>query len=194
MEKNKTKKEIRNEIKKQLSRLTREEVIEKSQMIMQRLSLLQDFQQAKRVFIYVAVDCEPDTRPLINNMADSKEVFVPKCLDNDELEAVRLSDLSDLKKGRYGIPEPIQQGQTSFKGGTGSLIIVPGIAFDEKGFRIGRGKGCYDRCLSSQDKATRVWGVGFDLQIVKSIPTDNWDMRVDGVVTEKRILDFFNIY
>lgn len=188
MEKNQIKKEIRNEIRDKLSHLTSKEVKEKSQHIMEKLCSLEDFCSAGKVFIYVSVGREPDTRFLIQDYLDKKEIYVPRCKDDDTLEAVRLEGLEYLQKGRYGIPEPVESLREFFHPEGPSIIIVPGTAFDARGFRLGRGKGCYDRCLNHYLKKSPVWGLCYDFQILSHIPDESWDIKVDGIITEKRIL------
>ena len=190
MEKNQSKKEIRIEVKRHLSRLTDKEVKEKSHDILQRLISLEDFQKASKIFIYVAVDWEPDTKPLIERFLSEKVIYVPRCLDDHDLEAVRITSFEDLKEGKYGILEPESSSADDFQGGAGSITIVPGMAFDRQGHRLGRGKGCYDRCLKIHDRKTPIWGLCYDFQLVDSIIADDWDIAVKGIVTEKRVLQF----
>ncbi|RLF39548.1 MAG: 5-formyltetrahydrofolate cyclo-ligase, partial [Thermoplasmata archaeon] len=96
---------------------------------------------------------------------------------------VEIENLDDLERGAFGILEP--QNKKIYTGDI-DIIIVPGIAFDFRGYRIGYGKGFYDRFLRGAD-ALKI-GIAYDFQIVKQIPEDDGDVPVDIIVSEKRVL------
>ena len=186
MEKDKNKKKIRKELKLKLSQITCEEVKEKSHVIIERICGLQEFQAAGTIFVYVSSGKEPETRPLIQKFADKKKIYVPRCLEENHLEAVHITSLNDLQPGKYGIFEPEPHCRESISGEDLSMTFVPGIAFDRRGFRLGRGKGYYDRCLKNSPHNS-VWGLCFDFQFLNEVPHDEWDMKVNGVITENGI-------
>lgn len=103
------------------------------------------------------------------------------------LEFFKVDDLGKLKKASYAILEPhplnkkVSHGQID-------VIVVPGVAFDHYGYRLGYGKGYYDRLLKKMD-AKKI-GLAFDFQRIKRMPRDRWDQAVDMLVTEKRVWDF----
>jgi 5-formyltetrahydrofolate cyclo-ligase len=188
MEKDKGKKEIRSEINRKLSLLSDEEVREKSRLVMKNLYALSEFLKAVRVFTYVSTGREPDTQQMIRDIMAEKDVYVPRCLEGDTLEAVRIRNFEDLVKGRYGILEPGPRCADIFPGGEGSLVIVPGVALDVRGNRLGRGKGCYDRCLAGGWPDCPVWALGYDLQVMDRVPLEPWDRTVSGIVTETKVI------
>ncbi|MCK5706136.1 MAG: 5-formyltetrahydrofolate cyclo-ligase [Candidatus Aureabacteria bacterium] len=188
MEKNKSKKQFRQDIKNKLFCLDNKEVVETGSIIMKKILDLKRFQKAKKVFTYIATKGEPNTLFLLKEILNKKEVYVPRCLDNDNITAIRIRSFKDLSKGKYGIAEPKPDLTELFHCDSESIILVPGIVFDEKGHRIGRGKGCYDRYLARQKKKCPVWGICFDFQILKLIPFDSWDIKMTGLITEKRTL------
>lgn len=99
-----------------------------------------------------------------------------------------LSDLSDLKRSKFGILEPRQDVEISPQ--EIDLIFAPGLAFDLKGMRLGYGGGFYDRLLSNIKKTTPVIGLAFDFQIVELVPCDERDQAITGLITEKKLYTF----
>jgi 5-formyltetrahydrofolate cyclo-ligase len=92
----------------------------------------------------------------------------------------------DLVAGAFGIPEPPPRAPALEDGG-GTLILVPGVAFDPSGARLGSGRGFYDRALCGVGDARKL-GLALELQVVRDLPQDPWDVRMDGVVTEHGIV------
>jgi 5-formyltetrahydrofolate cyclo-ligase len=92
-----------------------------------------------------------------------------------------------LAPGRYGIPAPADVGTARVEVDGFDLVVVPGLAFDPNGFRLGRGVGYYDRFLSRARSKT-VAGLAFSWRIVPEVPVDPWDVPVDAVVTEKGVI------
>ena len=106
---------------------------------------------------------------------------MPVCRkDKEIMQPAILEDHSKLKKGPYGVLEPVSKALV--KPEDLDLIIVPGLAFDKKGNRLGRGKGCYDRFLSTLSDKTPSIGLAFDFQILPLIPTTNYDVNVKQVI------------
>jgi len=110
-----------------------------------------------------------------------KTVLVPHT--EEEIKLVKFTSWNDLKPGKFGILEP----RTKIKRQKSpDVVIVPGVAFDLQGYRIGYGKGYYDRLLKKL-KAKRI-GICFDIQIIEKIPKHGHDERLDSVITEKRMV------
>ena len=186
------KEEIRKAIKIKLDNMSEKEVIEKSISIFNRLKSVDQFIIAKEVFTFVGTKCEPRTELLIEELLSKKIVFVPKCTGNGEMKAVRIYRLDDLRKGKFGIKEPVENTIDEF-GVTGKAVaLVPGYSFDKDGNRVGKGKGFYDRWLSKNKNKVFSIGICFDFQLLDFIPRDNWDEKVNAVITDKRSI-FFNI-
>ena len=177
---------IRNKLKNNRNNLSKKEVINKSKLIIDKLCGLDIFKKSTTVLFYISYDNEVFTHDLIKKYLGKKEVIVP--ISNTKEETLILSKIEnwdDLVKGSYGILEPkIIDDCNSEKL---DLIIVPGVGFDEKGNRIGHGKGYYDKLLQKTNATTI--GLAFECQIVDKIPTDENDKPVDIIVTEKRVIN-----
>lgn len=144
------------------------------------------YKKADKVFCYCATGCEVGTEEIIRNaLSDKKKVALPKCTDKyGNMTFYYISSFDDLIEGMYGIPEP----DTGFKADTsdsGSVCIVPGLAFDLKGYRLGYGKGYYDRFLETFDGVSV--GVCFEACLTEAVPADKFDMKVNYIITDKTI-------
>ena len=143
------------------------------------------FLEAPTVAIYSALPWEVDLKPLWQKRPDA--CVLPKVLpESNGLEFYRIADWNDLKPGFFGILEPeVAPGFQVSHWEIGSLILVPGVAFDEKGARIGSGKGCYDRFLPLLPKGVHVWGVCLSEQYRdQSLQQESTDVRMGAVVTD----------
>jgi 5-formyltetrahydrofolate cyclo-ligase len=110
-----------------------------------------------------------------------KKVVVPVCKENRIIKACVLSYHARLQKGPYGILEPVDK--ESVRPQDLDLVIVPGVAFDKKGRRLGRGKGYYDRFLKRLPDKIPTVGLGFDFQILPSVPATTNDINVKRVIS-----------
>lgn len=143
-----------------------------------------EYKDAANIFVYVSYKSEVDTHKIISKaIVDGKRVFVPKVISNEEgMEALEIKGLHDFKKGSYGILEPM--GSDYVKPQIIDLILVPGLAFDKKGGRIGYGGGFYDRYMKSTSKSTVKIGICYDFQMVEEVTMDFNDVLVDKVITD----------
>lgn len=155
----------------------------KSGAIRKKLLSLQDYSDAKVIFSYISRKGEADTHDIIrHSLRKGKMVFAPVTASGG-MVACEIKNFSQLKPGKYGILEPpFSRGRKRF-----DMIIVPGIAFDTRGARIGRGGGHFDRFLSGA-KGRRI-GLAFDFQVLDKIDTESHDIFVDKILTEKRAID-----
>jgi 5-formyltetrahydrofolate cyclo-ligase len=186
------KKELRKEIIAERDRLTDEEIVSKSASIAEKLYSLQAFEAAKAVMYFIAFGSEVDTRPLVEEtIGRGKIALAPKAIPQSrELIPSQIIDWeSDLVPGYYNIPEPRAGALRPFAPEQIDLLIVPGVAFDLNGNRLGYGGGYYDRFFSLLKPETPLIAIVFDLQIVPEVPVDEWDRRVDCIITEKRIIE-----
>ncbi|MBQ7635335.1 MAG: 5-formyltetrahydrofolate cyclo-ligase [Bacteroidaceae bacterium] len=137
------------------------------------------FSKARSVMLFAALPDEPQTHSLLQRHARAKHLFLPAVV-GDEIEVRRFRSAQDLRRGAFGIEEPV--GEPLARLAEIDLIVVPGVAFDSEGRRLGRGKGYYDRLLASPDLRARLLGYAFPFQIVDRVPVDEHDVRMHGVV------------
>lgn len=186
------KKELRHRIIKCRDDLTAAEISEKSSLIAGKLIELPSYGKAERIMFFVSFGSEVDTRAMIEEaISCGKAVLVPKAVPSTrELIPSKLLDWhDDLAPGAYGIPEPLEAALRPQSPSTIDLLIVPGVAFDLKGNRLGYGGGYYDRFFSLLRDDVPLVALVFDCQIKTEVPVDEWDRRVDYVITEKRTID-----
>jgi 5-formyltetrahydrofolate cyclo-ligase len=165
------------------------EITQKSALIKERLFELEEFQRSHTILFYVSYGSEVATHEMIKAcLASGKKVVVP-CTDakNRMLSLSGLRRWEDLGMGAYHIQEPRVECRCDVSLDAVDLIIVPGIAFDLAGHRIGHGMGYYDRLLSKNIKATKI-ALAFELQLVEKIPAEYHDVSVDMIITERRII------
>ena len=173
------KKEIRKLISDKKKQYSEERLKEISTEIMQKLEENVIFKCSKTIMLYYSLPDEVYTHDFINKWYDKKNIVLPVISENNiSLKLYRGKE--SMCKGAYNIEEPTGEYFTDIT--SLDMAIVPGIAFDLDGNRLGRGKGFYDRFLSSIN--TFKIGVCFDFQICKEIPTNNLDIPMDEIWTE----------
>lgn len=153
-----------------------------SVVIEERLMKTPEWQKAETVALYFSAKHEVETHLLfLKALEQGKRVYFPRVEQGIQFYDVK--DLSELTKGAWGIMEPSSLCPILAQGGNLDLVVVPGIVFDKKGYRLGYGRGFYDPII----KRFRGHTVGFcyEFQLVDEIPTDTWDQPVDFLVTEK---------
>lgn len=175
---------IRDKMRRRRSKLTDDEVREKSAVIKERLFCDEDFKNAKTVMMYTSAFKEPRTMPIIKKLLeDGKKVVLPISMtSNHTIVPTYLDDVSDLKAGAYGILEPsvIKEVEPSDI----EVVVVPGIAFDAHKSRIGFGKGYYDKFLMNL-QAKKI-ALCYDFQIVDCLPVTDFDVPMDLIISEER--------
>ncbi|MFH1995768.1 MAG: 5-formyltetrahydrofolate cyclo-ligase [Candidatus Omnitrophota bacterium] len=182
----KTKREIRKEIYKKLAAQPPSLRGEKSRAIKEKLFQEKAFQKATCVMFYVSMDEEVDTCGMIDDtLKMGKRVCVPVIMEHiKELKVSEVRNrLEDLERGRYGIYQPKESCERSVPLNDIDVIIVPGVAFDKKNGRIGRGQGYYDRFLRQLPPDTKKIGLAFDFQVAESLPTESHDVPLDEIIT-----------
>ena len=149
---------------------------------MRQVEALEEFRRAGTVLLYWSMDDEVQTHDFVNRWYREKCILLP-CVDGDDLRLRQYTGSECLKAGeQFGIGEPTGPEFTDLD--SVELIIVPGVAFDSEGNRMGRGRGFYDRLLKSTPKAYKV-GVAFDFQVIDRVPVEEFDVAMDRVVSEK---------
>lgn len=168
-----------------LLRQTPAERKKRSLVIQKRLFGLNEFQGSKKVCFYVSMPAEVNTLPMIDKALKTKKVFVPVCdPKNVRLRFYEIKSRKDLKKGFFNICEPVTKGKRPVNARLIDCVIVPGLAFDRKNNRLGRGKGYYDKFLKKLPKKTKKIGLGFLFQMVDKVPVEKHDQKLDKVITD----------
>ncbi len=160
--------------------------------IHQQLEGFAPYQQAQLLLPYVSYSTEINTHPIIESaLAAGKRVAVPRCGANHQMGFFEIASWADLVPGYKGILEPAPHLQTPLapQQMQGALCLVPGLAFDARGFRIGYGGGYYDRFLANFTGAKVALARPSQLS-EEPIPTDQYDIAIDYVVTPSKIISF----
>lgn len=162
---------------------SREELRLKSSAIFTALAALDCYRSAARIALYSPVRNEVDTSEIFADIvAGGREAYFP-VVTGGELLFTRVRDLSELSPGAYGIPEP----QASAEEARGlDLVLLPGVAFDTSGNRIGYGKGYYDRAISGVPREKRI-ALAYGFQVLKSVPRGKHDLGCGMVITESGV-------
>jgi 5-formyltetrahydrofolate cyclo-ligase len=142
-----------------------------------------------KIALYKAVRDEVDTAHIHRICIDAGALlFYPRVMEEGKLFFYRFVDGDGWVRGKFGNPEPeVSSGKKGIQRGF-DLVVVPGVAFDRRGSRLGRGCGYYDRFLSGLGGTAVTAGLAFSGQIVKEVPVDTWDIPVDVVVTEDGVI------
>lgn len=175
------KEDIRRQVKARKSMLSREERIEAASRVFEMLERTAAFMLAENILMYHSLEDELSTREFIDRWHDRKRFYLPR-VNGVNLEILPY-DKSRLHLGSFNIEEP--EGDDVVDVSTIELVIVPGVAYDKRGNRVGRGKGFYDRLLA-ETKAVKI-GVAYDCQLYDEIETDDFDVPVNFVITERGI-------
>lgn len=183
------KKEVREVLLAKRMALTPEAVSGFSQNIQERLIASVLWKQSEWVALYSSVKNEVETRLLfMKALEGGKSVYFPRVEQGIQFYEVTSPD--DLQKGAWGILEPKHGCPLLKEGEEGGLIVVPGVGFDQRGHRLGYGRGFYDAMLGRL--AVPTVGLAYDLQVVADLPTDSRDRKVRNLITEKKEYHFEN--
>ncbi len=184
------KSQLRGEIAARLQQLSEQSRAEKSRKISQYLIQNEKFKCAHSVMLYLSLAHEVDTTPIILQCwQQEKTVVVPKVswqqrhmipVEINSLETGISTGASGLRNPTTGIPMPLEDID---------LVVAPGLAFDRKGNRLGRGGAYYDRFLASPNLKAAVCSLAFAEQIVDTVPMDGHDQTVDFIVTDEGLIN-----
>lgn len=172
---------LRKEIKKRKRQFTEQQLSELSFAVIMRLLANQRLKDAKTVLLYYSLPDEVDTHTLVDALlASKKRVILPRVTGEGTMELRLYNGPQSLSRGAYDIMEPTGAVFTDYA--TIDLAVIPGVAFDREGNRMGRGKGYYDRMLPHLTAAYKI-GVCFDFQLVDCIECEAHDVKMDEVVS-----------
>ncbi len=167
--------------------LSKDDRSEKSLLIQQKLLSTEAYGTAKVIALYSSIHNEVETNLVIRDALFSRKTVLLPALCSGEMFFRELRDMMKMRKGRYGIMEPSESGRV-VDPGLADMIILPGIAFDTKGRRIGYGKGYYDRSLHNLEGSGKLVAICYDFQLVDEIAGEPHDIRVDMIITESMTL------
>lgn len=180
------KEEIREKISEKRKQLSKQEVIDYGENVKEKLFSLEEYKKAKTVMFFVSFGREVYTHNMIKEALKDKRIVVPKIIDF-EIVPCEIKDFRELVEGKYRILEPACASKEECeKVPKIDVALVPGMAFDKRGYRVGYGKGFYDNVL--KDLGALKIGLCMDFQIIDNVPNDEWDIKMDKVITDKRII------
>ena len=185
---NHRKNELRAQFKSLRKTLLNAEKAQKDKKIAQNLFSIIEFEAVQGFLCYISKSEEIDTELIIESLLKSgKTVAAPKMRDSEgNMDFYIVSSLDDTEKSAFNVREPIVEKCKKLSDLSNSVCIIPALAFDKKGYRLGYGKGCYDRFL--KDFNGLKIGLCYQNCLVDSLPKGEFDMAADVVVTENEII------
>jgi len=182
------KQKIRKKLLDLRNSLSAAEIFERSNQVMANILGMDDFKKAEVVAVYISFGTEVNTHGLIRSIMGKKKVLVPVVTDKKKKELIlsELRNWKELSSGSYGILEPKKEFVRENDGDEVDISLVPGVAFDVYGNRIGYGSGYYDRLLKKM--AGIKVGVAYDFQVIDKIPNEGHDVRVDKIATDRFVM------
>lgn len=187
------KKQIRREKLKIRREMNIEEKSNYDKIIKDKFFESSFYKESENIFIYISYDSEINTKDIITRaIKEGKKIYVPRTEFSTKLmNAVRIENFDNLVESRYGILEP-KKDEPFIDPNDLDLIVVPGVAFDKNGGRVGYGAGYYDRYfkrINSENKSKIIKLVlAYDFQLIDKVPTDEEDVLIDAVMTEKQFI------
>lgn len=180
---------VRTRIKERAVRLTENDRSAESRSICRRV--LENLPAGPQTMCaYMPMRSEPDIAPLITELiALGHSVFVPM-FTKSNFEFRQIHSLEDLIPGKFGLLEPLPSAPL-LDNKKVTVALLPGVAFDRRGYRLGRGNGGYDKWLQSLRKvnpAARVWGIALEHQVTEKVPVEPHDEKVDAIVTAREMI------
>lgn len=173
------KQELRKSIREQKRAMTEAQIQEKSRLLGQLFAASALYRNAKTIYGYMPYNQEVRTVPMLEQaIRDGKRVAIPKCY-GDEMRFIFMEDLSKVEKGYAGIPEPIEDAPIADD--ETALVLMPGLAFDPEGHRIGYGGGFYDKFLAKEPNHPTL-ALCYDFQMMEKLETEEFDIPVDQVL------------
>lgn len=173
------KQQLRKYIREKKRAMTPEEIQDRSRRLAELLAASEAYRAAKSIYGYLPYNQEVRTTPMLEQaLRDGKRVAVPKVY-GEEMRFLWMEDLSLVEKGYAGIPEPIADGPIAQD--ETALVLMPGLAFDPQGHRLGYGGGFYDKFLASEPGHPTI-ALCYEFQMLPSLDTEEHDIPVDWVL------------
>ena len=172
------KQQLRSAIRDRKKAMSPAQIACRSRQLCDMVRSTDAYKQANTIYGYLPFNQEVDLRALLWEALDEgKQVALPKCYGRD-MRFILVQDLSDIRHSAFGVPEPAADGPAAAD--KAGLVIVPGLVFDRRGYRIGYGGGYYDRFLSLEPGHPTI-GLCYDFQLVDQLDPDPYDIPVDIV-------------
>lgn len=170
---------LRQTIRQRKRAMTEEEIARRSAALAALFAQSDAYRQAKTIYGYLPYNQEVRTVPMLQQaLRDGKRVAVPKVY-GDEMKFIYLDDLTQVEKGYAGIPEPVADGPVAQD--ETALVLMPGLAFDPQGHRLGYGGGFYDKFLAAEPNHPTL-ALCYEFQMLPSLETEAHDIPVDTVL------------
>ncbi len=171
--------ELRSHIRSLKRQMTESEIQKKSETLCRLFTATDAYRNAKTLYGYMSYNQEVRILPILEQaLREGKRVAIPKCY-GDEMRFIFMDDLTQVEKSSCGIPEPVSDGPIADD--ETALVLMPGMAFDRQGHRIGYGGGYYDKFLSAELNHPTV-ALCYDFQVLEQLPTEEYDIPVDLVL------------
>jgi 5-formyltetrahydrofolate cyclo-ligase len=187
---NKSKSQLRTRMRSLLESMTDQQRHAASVAACQRLATLEAFANAHVVMLYMPLAAEVDVTPAaLRAFSSGQTVCVPRVdWQRKDMSSIEITSLDDrvLDTDEHGVRSP-RNGRLILPDSI-DLIVLPALAFDPQGHRLGRGGGYYDRFLARLKPGTIAVGLAFDVQVIDSVPVDGRDAAVDVLVTDRRVM------
>lgn len=184
-----TKQELRTSYKKQRDKLSRLQIEQKSHAIAGTIIALPAFSSAQNIMCYASFGSEVCTRPIMSHiLSNSKSLLLPNTLSkNGDMIAVQIQNMSQLHTGNFGVLEPADRHPAAFDPKDIDIVLVPGLAFNHAGYRIGYGKGYYDQFLPKCPNAVSI-ALAYDFQICDTRFEHEHDIAVQYIITDSEVI------
>ncbi|MFI4917003.1 MAG: 5-formyltetrahydrofolate cyclo-ligase [Phycisphaerales bacterium JB060] len=183
---------LRTSMRRTMEAMPPAEAKEKALALAERALSWAPMASARRVMVYLSMRGEASTGAIIERLLEAGvEVAGPRVdWDARTITPARITDpMSDVVEGNLGVPEPAPAAP-GMPLETIDVVLVPALAFDLRGFRLGRGAGFYDRLLADTRRTGLALGFGLEAQLAPRVPTEPHDARLDALATERRLLEF----
>lgn len=169
---------LRNRIRQEKRAMAPEDIVRRSELLCRMAAQSEAYRSAKTIYGYLPFNQEVQTLPLLRQaLADGKQVALPKCYSKD-MRFILIQDLSRIQVSPFGAPEP--EDDFPLASDPAALVLVPGLAFDPEGHRMGYGGGFYDRFLSEEPNHPTI-SLCYDFQMLPCLKTEPHDISVDTI-------------
>ena len=167
--------------------LSANETESRSSSLKENILSLLEYKNAKKIMAFLAMKGESNLDGFIRQaLLDGKEVYIPVCLPERQMEAGRLIDMEHFEKGPLGLRN-LPAGYEVTSPESLDLVLIPGLAVSQEGIRLGMGAGYYDRYLARVPFEKRVAAL-WDLQVIPDIPSEPFDQKIAKIVTDKSVI------